>query len=84
MRLGGGHPAVLFDIKFICNGGFHYFSICKGCDDMAKILREYRMLFERVAGGDTSSSGKLGLRSKLGGTPDCDQSDETPKTVNAK
>ncbi|MGA2501185.1 MAG: hypothetical protein ABSH20_25890 [Tepidisphaeraceae bacterium] len=46
---------------------------------MARQLREYRMLFERVPAGEAAGSGKLGLRSKLGGTPDWDQSDETPQ-----
>jgi uncharacterized protein YwqG len=43
-------------------------------------LREYRILFER--GGLVSKpihADNLGLRSKLGGSPDWDQDDETPQ-----
>src|SRR5689334_22689484 len=46
---------------------------------MADELREYRMLFERVAGGERAiNPRRLGERSKLGGLPDWDQVDATP------
>lgn len=48
---------------------------------MAKQLREYRMLFEKIAPdetADTADTAELGLRSKLGGVPNWDQADETP------
>jgi uncharacterized protein YwqG len=42
-------------------------------------LRQYRILFERVPDGEQSiDPNKLGQRSKLGGTPNWDQSNETP------
>ena len=42
-------------------------------------LREYRMKFEKVGEGEQSVVPKeLSLRSKLGGNPNWDQSDETP------
>lgn len=44
-----------------------------------KQLREYRMLFERVPKGQKAiDRNALGQRSKLGGKPDWEQSDETP------
>ena len=47
---------------------------------MPEILREYRMMFVRVPEGEKAvpDPKKLGLRSKLGGTPDWDQEGETP------
>jgi uncharacterized protein YwqG len=45
---------------------------------MAKQLREYRMLFEKMPPGETADTAQLGLRSKLGGVPNWDQGDETP------
>jgi uncharacterized protein YwqG len=50
---------------------------------MPKHLREFRMKFERVSDGETAYSPDhdeaLGFRSKLGGKPDWDQGDQTPK-----
>src|SRR3972149_2910890 len=49
---------------------------------MPKQLREYRVKFERVPSSQhayPAGSDNLGLRSKLGGTPDWDQNDETPE-----
>ena len=44
-----------------------------------KLLREYRMTFERVPIEEPSVDRELlGLRSKLGGLPDWEQGDETP------
>jgi uncharacterized protein YwqG len=45
-----------------------------------KILREYRMKFEKVRKGQKAvpDPRKLGIRSKLGGKPDWDQSAELP------
>lgn len=47
---------------------------------MAKQLREYRITFEHLSPeGSAKPERLLGLRSKLGGAPDWDQSDETPE-----
>jgi hypothetical protein len=46
---------------------------------MAQQLREYRMLFEKMSSGKAAHSGQLGIRSKLGGVPDWEQGDETPR-----
>ena len=46
---------------------------------MSRVLREYRMRFERVPPGQVAIDlDALGQRSKLGGRPDWDQDDETP------
>src|ERR1700752_4590875 len=41
-------------------------------------LREYRMFFARGERTGTDEGSDLGLRSKLGGKPEWDQTDETP------
>ena len=46
---------------------------------MPDLLRQYRMLFQKMATGQSGSQGDLGIRSKLGGIPDWNQSDETPR-----
>jgi len=46
---------------------------------MKKPLHEYRMLFERVPEGQKLPRQPLGLRSKLGGKPDWEQTDEWPE-----
>lgn len=48
---------------------------------MAKVLREYRMTFERVREGRKAvpDPDRLGLRSKLGGMPDWVQGNESPR-----
>lgn len=53
---------------------------------MPETLREYRMLFEKVPEGQRAvpDPEKLGLRSKLGGTPDWDQAEETPTCPECK
>lgn len=44
-----------------------------------QILREYRILFERVPEGEAAIDGnELGQRSKLGGSPNWVQTDQTP------
>ena len=45
-----------------------------------KVLREYRMRFERVLPGEQAADlGRCGVRSKLGGTADWEQNNETPE-----
>jgi hypothetical protein len=51
---------------------------------MAKELRQYRVSFERVPSGEAAHPGKLGLRSKLGGSPDWDQGKETPRCPDCR
>jgi len=48
---------------------------------MPKILKEYRIKFEKVAGGEKAvpNATSLGVRSKLGGEPDWGQGKETPR-----
>jgi uncharacterized protein YwqG len=47
---------------------------------MPEVLREYRIKFETVSEGEKAVPDRqqLGVRSKLGGAPDWDQSDEVP------
>jgi hypothetical protein len=52
---------------------------------MADLLREYRILFERIADGKPLVDvERHGERSKLGGTPDWEQYDETPECPHCK
>jgi hypothetical protein len=49
--------------------------------DMSETLREYRMKFEAIPAGKRANppdGDNLGMRSKLGGSPDWIQADNTP------
>ncbi len=64
--------------------GLHQTS--KHITPMADILREYRIKFEKVPKGKKAvpDPRKLGIRSKLGGEPDWEQSAKVPKCPDCK